>query len=102
MSYSGPRKSFSITLGPIDSKPQIFAELNTPIMIFCCERRGEESGREALPLLDSPLMGRAVREGHSPSLTYTPPSLSKGRGQGDRFLNSKEMIDYRQISLCSL
>jgi len=26
------------------------------------------------------------REGFHPSLTYTPPSLSKGRGQGDRLL----------------
>jgi len=26
------------------------------------------------------------REGFHPSLTYTPPSLAKGRGQGDRLL----------------
>ena len=26
--------------------------------------------------------GRGFREGRSPSLTYTPPSLSKGRGSG--------------------
>jgi len=31
--------------------------------------------------------GRDFREGRSPSLTYTPPSLIKGRGQGDRLLN---------------
>jgi len=28
------------------------------------------------------------REGFCPSLTYTPPSLNKGRGQGDRLLNN--------------
>jgi hypothetical protein len=28
------------------------------------------------------------REGFHPSLTYTPPSLVKGRGQGDRLLNN--------------
>jgi len=27
-------------------------------------------------------------EGFHPSLTYTPPSLAKGRGQGDRLLNN--------------
>ena len=46
------------------------------------------------PLLDalfvkppSQEQGRDFREGRSPSLTYTPPSLIKGRGQGDRLLN---------------
>jgi len=28
------------------------------------------------------------REGLCPSLTYTPPSLIRGRGQGDRLLNN--------------
>jgi len=32
--------------------------------------------------------GRDFREGRSPSLSYTPPSLIKGRGQGDRLLNN--------------
>jgi hypothetical protein len=34
------------------------------------------------------------REGFHPSLIYTPPSLAKGRGQGDRLLNNlTEWID---------
>jgi len=31
---------------------------------------------------------RVSREGRSPSLTYTPPSLVREGGQGDRLLNS--------------
>jgi hypothetical protein len=43
--------------------------------------------RGASPLFDSPhyfrrRRGRDFREGRSPSLTYTPPSLNKGRGSG--------------------
>jgi hypothetical protein len=34
------------------------------------------------------------REGFHPSLTYTPPSLAKGRGSlGDRLLNNLRVID---------
>jgi hypothetical protein len=45
--------------------------------------------------LNPPLLQRRgggdFREGLHPSLTYTPPSLIKGRGQGDRLLkNSKK------------
>jgi len=42
------------------------------------------------PFIPLPLQrgeGRDLREGRSPSLTYTPPSLIKGRRQGDRLLN---------------
>jgi len=46
--------------------------------------------REASSLFDSPSVslslgrrgGRDFREGFCPSLTYTPPSLNKGRGSG--------------------
>jgi len=41
--------------------------------------------------------GRDFREGQSPSLTYTPPSLIKGRGQGDRLLN--DLISYKVVIL---
>jgi hypothetical protein len=55
--------------------------------------RGRGTGyiREASPLFDSPLVslslqgerGRDFREGQSPFFTDIPPSLNKGRGQGD-------------------
>jgi len=38
--------------------------------------------REASPPSDSPFRerGKRFREGRSPSLTYTPPSLNQGKG----------------------
>jgi len=51
----------------------------TPLIPLSLKRRG----------------GRGFREGLRPSLTYTPPSLIKGRGQGDRLLkNFKEILIY--------
>jgi len=56
--------------GLIDSNERLFFDL-TPLIPLSLRRRG----------------GRERREGQSPSLTHTPPSLVKGRGSGDRLLS---------------
>jgi hypothetical protein len=43
--------------------------------------------------------GRDFREGLRPSLTYTPPSLVKGRGQEDKLLNDLQTVEYLQIGI---
>jgi hypothetical protein len=52
--------------------PQIVFTNLTPFIPLSFKGEGEE----------------ICREGFHPSLNYTPPSLAKGRGQGDRLLNN--------------
>ena len=75
----------------------------TPLIPLSLERRGGRIlKRGASTLLNTPPYwfsgGRDFREGLRPSLTYTPPSLIKGRGQGDRLLN--DLIDEIIYQLC--
>ena len=57
--------------------------------------------REASPFFNSPLKGeggRDFREGRSPSLTYTPPSLTREGGQGDRLLDNLKFARSRELA----